>query len=137
MAMSLFESNIEAMRERYTNVADLMEDPDADISMIEEEEDIDPYVTDVAGKKVLAVQKGNKTYRLDSLYESEPMLDLWFAGLKNEWDLDSKLYMYGLGNGMFVRKFLQRARKDCTVVVHEPSYKIFKAKSSSNSIALS
>ncbi|MCR5829947.1 MAG: DUF115 domain-containing protein, partial [Lachnospiraceae bacterium] len=103
-----------------------MQKPEQDINMIEEEKDITPFVTDVAGKAVLAVQKNNKTYRLDSLYDSTPVLDLWFKGLRDEWDLNSKLYMYGLGNGIFVRKFLQKARKDCSVVVHEPSYKIFK-----------
>ncbi len=126
MAESLFEKNIEALRSESAKAAELMSNPGTDIRMIDEEQNIEPYVTEVCGKKILAVQKGDRTYRLDSLYDSAPMLDLWFKGLKDEWDLDSKLYMYGLGNGMFVRKFLQNARKDCKVVVHEPSYRIFK-----------
>ncbi|MCR5651810.1 MAG: DUF115 domain-containing protein [Lachnospiraceae bacterium] len=126
MPDSVYEKNISALRERFEKIADYMEKPESDIMMIEEEQFIIPYVTDVAGKAVLAVQKGDKTYRLDSLYDNEALMDLWFSGLKDNWDLDSKLFMYGLGNGMFVRKFLQRARDDCKVIVHEPSYKIFK-----------
>ena len=126
MPDSIYSRNIDAMRSRFSDVIGFMEQPSEDIKMIDEDQDINVDVTEVDGKKILVVQKGDRLYRLDSLYDSEKMLDLWFDGLKEEWDLDARLYMYGLGNGMYVRKFLQRARKDCLVVVHEPSYKIFK-----------
>ena len=126
MPDSIYSRNIDAMRSRFSDVIGFMEQPSEDTKMIDEDQDINVDVTEVDGKKILVVQKGDRLYRLDSLYDSEKMLDLWFDGLKEEWDLDARLYMYGLGNGMYVRKFLQRARKDCLVVVHEPSYKIFK-----------
>ena len=126
MSGSIYNRNIEAMRPRFADVIEFMEQSSNDTKMIDEDRDINADVTVVDGKKILVVQKGDRLYRLDSLYDSEKMLDLWFDGLKEEWDLDARLYMYGLGNGMYVRKFLQRARKDCLVVVHEPSYKIFK-----------
>ncbi|MCR4850362.1 MAG: DUF115 domain-containing protein [Lachnospiraceae bacterium] len=127
MPDSIYSRNIDAMRSRFADVVNYLETPPEDIRMIEEDLDIIADVTEVDGKKVLIAQKGDKVYRLDSLYDSDRMLDLWFDGLKEDWDLDAKLFMYGLGNGMYVRKFLQRARKDCAIVVHEPSYKIFKA----------
>jgi len=126
MSDSIYSRNIEAMRSRFADVIEFMEQSSDDIKMIDEDMDISADVTEVDGKKILVVQKGDVLYRLDSLYDSDRMLDLWFNGLKEEWDLDARLYMYGLGNGMYVRKFLQKARKDCLVVVHEPSYKIFK-----------
>lgn len=126
MSDSIYNRNIEAMRPRFADVIEFMEQSSNDTKMIDEDRDINADVTEVDGKKILVVHKGDRLYRLDSLYDSEKMLDLWFDGLKEEWDLDARLYMYGLGNGMYVRKFLQRARKDCLVVVHEPSYKIFK-----------
>ncbi len=126
MSELFFDRNIEVMKSRYGAVAAYMQKTESEIKMIEEEQDITPYVTDVCGKLVLVAQKGEEIWQLDSLYESDPMLELWFKGLNDKWDLDSRLYMYGLGNGMFVRKFLQMARNDCNVVVHEPSYKIFK-----------
>ncbi len=126
MSDTIYSRNIEAMRKRFADVIEFMEKHSKDITMIEEDRDISVDVTDVDGKKILAVQKGNRLFRLDSLYDSERMLDLWFKGLKDEWYLDARLYMYGLGNGMYVREFLKRARKDCLVVVHEPSYRIFK-----------
>ena len=127
MPDSIYSRNIDSMRSRFADVINYLETPLEDIHMIEEDLDIIADVTEVDGKMILIAQKGDKVYRLDSLYDSDRMLDLWFDGLKEEWDLDAKLFMYGLGNGMYVRKFLQRARKDCAIVVHEPSYKIFKA----------
>ncbi len=126
MPDTIYSRNIEAMRSRFADVIEFMEKTSEDIPMIEEDSDISVNVTDIYGKKVLVVQKGEKLFRLDSLYDSNRMLDLWFSGLKEEWYLNARLYMYGLGNGMFVREFLKRARKDCLVVVHEPSYKIFR-----------
>lgn len=126
MPDSTYSRNIEAMRSRFADVIDFIEQPFDDIKMIEEDQEINADISEVDGKKILVVQKGDRLYRLDSLYDSERMLDLWFDGLKEEWDLNARLYMYGLGNGMYVRKFLEKARKDCLVVVHEPSYKIFK-----------
>lgn len=126
MSEAIYSKNIEAMRARFSNVIEFMEKPSKDITIIEEDRDISADVMDVDGKPVLIAQKGDKLYRLDSLYDSGKMLDLWFDGLKENWDLNARLYMYGLGNGMYVRKFLEKARKDCLVVVHEPSYKIFR-----------
>ena len=126
MVDTIYSRNIEAMRERFADVIEYMEQPLEDVELLDEEQDISVSVTDVDGKKVLVAQKGDRMYRLDSLYDSEKMLDLWFCGLKDKWDLDARLYMYGLGNGMYVRAFLKKARKDCLVVVNEPSYKIFK-----------
>ncbi len=127
MTDSIYSRNIEAMRSRFADVIEFMEKPLEEIAMIEEDRDISVSVTEAYGKKILVVQKGDRTYRLDSLYDSDEMLDLWFRGLKDEWYLNARLYMYGLGNGMYVRKFLKSAREDCLIVVHEPSYRIFKA----------
>ena len=126
MPGSIYNKNIESMKARFADVVDYMSRPLDDVRMIEEDKAVNTEMVLVDGKKVLTVQVGNMVYRLDSLYDSDKMLDFWFEGLKEEWNLNAKLFMYGLGNGMFVRKFLQRARKDCSVVVHEPSYKIFK-----------
>ena len=123
---TIYSRNIEAMRQRFADVIEYMEQPPEEVELLDEEREICADVTDVDGKKVLIVQKGDKIYRLDSLYDSEKMLDLWFRGLKDEWDLDARLYMYGLGNGMYVKAFLEKARKDCLAVVYEPSYMIFK-----------
>ncbi len=126
MSDLIYQNNIKAMRDRFSDIIDLIEKPENEVKMIDEEADVSAEVTVVAGKPVLIAHKGEKTYQLDSLYDNGPMLDLWFKGLRDEWDLDCKVFMYGMGNGMYVRKFLRTARPDCAIVVHEPSYKIFR-----------
>lgn len=126
MSKEIYEKNIKALRKRFNRYVDFLESAKDDFSAIEEEEDVLVDVEEVCGKKVLYAQKGGRTYLLDSLYDSEPLLDLWFDGIDTIWNLGSKIFVYGLGNGMYVRKFLERAREDCSIVVHEPSFRIFK-----------
>ncbi len=126
MPDSVYQNNIDAMRERFADIVALIEKPEEQVKMIDEESAITADITEIDGKTVLLAHKNDAVYRLDSLYESGEMLDVWFKSLGDEWDLNSKLFMYGLGNGMFVRKFLRSARPDCSIVVQEPSYKIFK-----------
>lgn len=126
MPDSIFEKNLEVIRKRFPHIADYIDNSPKDVGEAGEEVGIRAGVTDVAGKTVLYATKGDRTYRLDSLYDPTEMLDLWFKGLGEEWNLNCKLFMYGLGNGLYARKFLEAARPDCVMFVQEPSYKIFR-----------
>ncbi len=118
--------NMEVIRKRLPEVADYLEKTPADADICPEETGAVFGVSDVAGKKVLWASKEDRVLRLDSLYDSAHMLNLWFDGLGKDWDLNNKLYMFGLGNGMYARKFLESARSDCRMIIHEPSYKLMK-----------
>lgn len=124
---AVYERNIDAMRDRHSNIIEYLELCVPDKDFIPEEEDLIVGVQDVCGKMVMCAQKGERTYQLDSMYESEELIDIWFRGLGEEWNLNAKLLMYGLGNGMYARKFLSSARNDCSIVIHEPSVKMLKA----------
>lgn len=126
MAGSIYDDNIEALRVRYGNVVDYLEAED-ESNPIPEETDLTAGAQQVGDKIVMCAQKGNITYRLDSLYDNDALSDLWFKGLGEEWNLNSKLIMYGLGNGSLARKFLKMAREDCSIVIHEPSEKMLRA----------
>lgn len=126
MAGTIREKNIEVLRKRFPEIADYMENPPEDAGTVEEEADLTVGTEDVAGKTVLYAVRKEKMYRMDSLYDSDPMLDLWYKGLGTEWDLNNKLFMYGLGNGLYARKFIRSAREDCRMIIQEPSYKILK-----------
>lgn len=127
MAVSMYERNIEALKARYSNVVEYLERNDSEKNPFPEETDIEIGVQDVCGKTVMCAQKGDRTYQLDSLYDSNVLLELWFNSLGEDWGLGAKLLMYGLGNGMYARKFLTSARSDCSIVIHEPSEKMFRA----------
>ena len=126
MSEELYRKNIESMRSRYEDIVLYLDSYCPETDGPASDKDITASVTDVCGKTVLIAYKGDTVYQFDSLYDSAPLLDLWFNGLKDEWELGSKLFMFGLGNGMYARKFLESARDDCSIVVHEPSVKIFR-----------
>lgn len=123
MNMEIYNRNIEKLKERYEKV----------VEYIESEENEDPYEEDfnvnvitVNDKYILQVKREGKKYNLGTPYNESTLANMWFNGLKEKWELNCKLIMYGLGNGMYVREYLKSARKDCSIVVHEPSGKIFK-----------
>ncbi len=124
--MSFFEKNMHSLRERYPDVAKYLESDVSVNSSFPEEEGLAVGVNEVGNKLVLCAQKEEISYRLDSLYDSNALLDIWYNSFAEEWNFGAKLLMYGLGNGMYARYFLKSARKDCTIVVHEPSEKIFR-----------
>ncbi len=126
MQQTLYDKNIEALRPRYPGVIEYLELPDNEKGSIPEDMSISADVQDVCGKKVLCVLKDGKTIQMDSLYDSSSLLDVWFETLGEEWDLSTKTIMYGMGSGIYVRKYLKAARNDCSIVVHEPSETIFR-----------
>ena len=71
----VYERNIEVMKDRYSDVVKYLELPGFQKSSFAEEEDLNVGVQDVGGKAVMCAQKGDRTYRLDSLYDSSVMLD--------------------------------------------------------------
>lgn len=127
MDMSIYDSNINVMKDRYPDIVGYLNLDRAKKPILEDEKGITVGVQDVSGKSVMCVQKGTHIYQFDSMYDSDGLLDIWFDSLGDRWDLNAILLMYGLGNGMYVRKFLERARADCSVVIHEPSEKMFVA----------
>lgn len=126
MSHEIYMKNIVPLRKRFERYADLLENTEDDFAALDEEKSLIVGVENVCGKKVLYVQRDGETYQLDSLYDSDSILDAWFEGLEDTWNLGAKIFMYGFGNGMYVRKFLERAREDCAIVVHEPSIRIFR-----------
>ncbi len=126
MSGSFYEKNINSMKERYSNILEYLELPEGERTFLDEEDGLEVGITDVCGKKVMCAEKDGRTVQLDSLYDSNVLLDLWFTTLGDDWGFGAKLIMYGMGNGMYARKYLAETREDCTIVVHEPSEKMLR-----------
>ena len=126
MPDSIFDENINAIKDLYPDVVAFLEGQISDNDYIPEELDVSVGVQDVSGRKVMCAEKEGRTYQLDSLYDSDALLDIWIGSFSDEWEFEAKLLMYGLGNGMFARKFLQSAREDCSILIYEPSVKMLK-----------
>lgn len=121
---SVFEKNMSVIRLKYPEIVGLIEEEQNFSSCSEDCYTVN--VEDVCGKDVFSIETSETVYQLDSLYDEKPMLELWFEGLRDEWPLDGKLLMFGLGSGMYAGYFLKKAREDCSIIIHEPSFRIFR-----------
>ena len=90
----------------------------------EEENKLRVDVACFEDRKVLYVELENKQFQLDSLYDSDDIVNTWFRNSSNQ-NFVKKYLMFGFGNGMYVRKILRESDKNARITVLEPSMKIF------------
>ncbi|MDD2972737.1 MAG: DUF115 domain-containing protein [Lachnospiraceae bacterium] len=81
----------------------------------------------IAGRKVLYAIKEGKQYQLDSLYDSDYMVENWFSyveahGLRYR----SKVFLFGIGNGMYLSKLLSATEADVQIFLYEPSEELYE-----------
>ncbi len=119
MSQEVWNKNFKALQSRWPEIAACIEKADTDT-------DLEVGVQDVCDKKVLYVVQNGEVKQLDSLYDSEQLIELWLSKFPNPWTLNSKLLMFGIGNGMFIRAFLQNLSEDHTAIIYEPSVDILK-----------
>ena len=120
MSELLWKTNMTVLKKLYPKMARFLENNS------NEELPVTAGAQDVSGKAVLYAVKEEKVFQLDSLYDSNEFLELWFSGLKKEWELNSKMLMFGLGNGMYVRKLLEKTSDDHKIIIYEPSDSILR-----------
>ena len=125
MSGAFFDNNMAILKSRYPEVAEYLRSYSPESPVIPEEEDITAGAQDVCGKTVMCALKDKETYQLDSLYDPEPLLNLWYASLGINGMPEAKVFMYGFGSGMYARYFLERSGRDQRITVHEPSAKLF------------
>lgn len=78
------------------------------------------------GNYALTVEKDENKYRLNSAYKPLAEAEKW-ADQYNFQNLDVNVFMFGFGNGIFVRELLRRAAQDASVYLWEPNVSIFRA----------
>lgn len=117
MSELIWKKNIEAMRQRYPLVAEALdESPKSDMTV---------GVDVVCDKKVLYTVQNAETYQLDTLYDTDQLMELWYQNLPKIY-FRSKILMFGLGNGMYVKKILRETSDDVTMIVYEPALSILQ-----------
>ncbi len=118
MSEMIWNQNIKSMKQHYPIVAEALE------------KEIEPAMIvgtdDVCGKKVLYSIKGTETYQLDTLYDSNQLMEMWFQNLPKIY-FHTKILMFGLGNGMYVYQLLKNTSDDVHMIVFEPSLDILRA----------
>lgn len=113
------EKNLEALKDRYPNVAErLMQYKSSD--------EIVPFVSDVCGRDVLALEYKGNLLLLDTTYDSKKYLNDWFETVNIPDAIFGKIVLFGLGNGMYARKLSKSIPDDFLILVEEPSVEIFR-----------
>lgn len=88
-----------------------------------QEKDIEVFVEiNKLGKRIVGVNKNNKTYYLNSRYDDEILMDNW-CHQENIHNYRTIVVVFGMGNGDYIRE-LRKRNKDMLIVVYEPSYSI-------------
>lgn len=111
------EKNIAAIKERYPQIAETVNRKV--VSRIE------VGIDSTYDKKVLYAIKQDETFQLDTLYNTDEFLCLWYDNLPKIY-YKTKILLYGFGNGMFARKILNETPEDVTIIIYEPSACILK-----------
>lgn len=119
----IWEKNIEALQDRYSEIDELPEKCLLEVNNKNNTGILAAAVEEIAGRKILYAVKENIQYQLDSLYNSNYMIDTWFAGLQ-KLRFHSKVIMFGLGNGMYIEKLLKETDRDVVILIYEPSLTI-------------
>lgn len=117
---TIFENNINSLKkvDRNKAIVDMLLKADDNATGIEF------GISDVEGRNVLYAQADGKIIQLDSLYDSESMMDLWIKNIKSE-SVAPAFLIFGLGNGMYARKALA-AYPASIVAVCEPDINALK-----------
>lgn len=107
----LFGKNMNAIKKKYPAMENVLSK--------KAEGDIEVGIDDTYGKRVLYAIKEGETYQLDTLYDTDSLMDLWFQNLPKLY-YKAKVIMFGLGNGMYIRKLIASTSDDITLIVYEP-----------------
>ena len=109
------------LRQRITEISEKEEKA---LAEMDETAGFTAAVTLVADRKILFGTKEGQTYQLDSLYDTNQAMDLWYES-QTTISYHTKCVMFGFGNGMYVRKYLTASDASTTILVYEPDFTIF------------
>lgn len=112
--MGYYEKNFEELSKRFPHLTEHVNDIDEAFEMGGE---------DIEGHHVMYLLAGENVVQLDSLYDMEPVLDLWRESMP-KLPMYAKVFLFGFGNGCMVRKLLQTIDPSNKVIVYEPDFTV-------------
>lgn len=122
--MRFFEENIEILKKYHSDLAKRIIEQKEGILSAREGNIVVDRITAKNGEDVLIIQKDDKEYRLNSLYNPEEEAKHWIKQYTFH-DICKVILMYGIGTGVFIRKLLEHMKEDGHIIIYEPSIKIF------------
>lgn len=120
MDRNLYEKNMTVLKQKYPQVAEAL------IQGVYEQETAAIGVTEIEGRSILYAVRDEKQYQLDSLYDSDALMDIWRNQLEAI-SYQTTFIWFGLGNGMYLRKLLETTDDELPIVIYEPSLSVIAA----------
>lgn len=117
MGNELWTKNIESLSINHREIAEEL------LKYSENDCIIESGVQEIEDRSVLYAVKDGVTYQLDSLYNSDVFLNMWYEHMKNEY-IEKKYLLFGIGNGMFIRKIMNECKETFTIIILEPNLDI-------------
>lgn len=131
--MECFEKNKACLKNKYKSLLEYLQQEEQTINSGQKEElskdGISFGVSEVEGKRVLfAVRQeagAEQVIQLDSLYDSNILMEVWADNQKKIGSYQMKYIFCGFGNGMYIREILKRSDSTARILVYEPSKRLF------------
>ena len=106
MEKTFWKNNRDILNRSYPHILEYLEINQEERTS--EELGVKGDVSFVEDKTILYASKDGKDYHLDSLYNPNEILDIWYQGIPKLL-MNAKIFLFGLGNGMYVRKLMKEA----------------------------
>lgn len=122
MQTTILKKNIKVLEQYYADYAKRL------LRIIGEERkstNIEVLVDYYLERTLLSVRYDGKKYQLESAYDNDLFTSAAFKNVGSDWELNGKMFFFGFGNGMYVRKFLETFSEDHDIFVYEPFEEIF------------
>ncbi len=87
-------------------------------------EEINLTVTADSNKTML-IKRAGKKYRMNSIYNAEYEAETWVTGQDFK-AINKVIVVFGFGNGLYIKKILEKINSDDIVIIYEPSVEIFR-----------
>lgn len=119
--MGYYEKNKQALSERYSErYSEIFDRIDKEIS---EEYKVENIIARDSNH-ALVVTRDKEKYRLNSVYRPLEEAKKWAEQYEFQ-NIGVNIYMFGFGNGIFVRELLRKAGTDANIYLWEPDASIF------------
>ncbi len=118
--MDYLKKNFEALREFRPDFFERIKDQYGEEYSEEGIEELDTR----DGHKALCIERNGEKVRLNSLFHPIQEAEKW-ADQYNYQNLRIPVFMFGMGNGIFLRELLKRLKDDAVVFLVEPDVSVF------------
>lgn len=118
--MTVYEKNLQALSDKYTDMDKLIEEAKDNFKEeieVKEERSVD-------GKVILKVKKNGRTCYLNGKRNTKEPAEMWVKSQKKLFP-NAPIFIMGVGNWTYIEELIEQAENRVVIFVYEPSFHIF------------